>query len=405
MKIAITDSDLFNYGGGQTHAIRVINLLNKHYDIYCFPDPKYAKYKLSDIEDKIQYLEKDNIKIVDSFYDIIGKNYSYNKIINIYSKNKMDFILSFDLDYNNFFNYSLTLELSKRNNKKFGITLQGMGDFNIHLLPYVYATLKLTKNYHILIYRLNNYISRHIMMNKLLKSKNLMFIAMVNNNYNINVNIKFKNVHILNPSNGISNTLENIKNNINLINLKRENKIIYFARLTYGKGLFDIIYIFKNIIKRFDTKLVIAGKFIYDYEKNQFFKLINKYNLNDKIVYKGFLSNDELYKEIYTSKLMVYPSHSDSFSIALAQGISLNTPVIAYNIAGLQIYKNFKSVKLISEFDYGAMADEALKILNNNDNIVDESINEFIHKYTWENVASQYREMIDKYATCEYPGR
>ena len=128
--------------------------------------------------------------------------------------------------------------------------------------------------------------------------------------------------------------------NINILEYsknKKENKIIFFARLIYNKGIFEIPEIMKHIIKYYNTKLIIAGKFVYENEKNKFFKMVNKLNLEDYIVYKGYLNDDDLYKEISTSKLMIYPSHSDSFSIAVSQSLSLYTPVVAYNIAGLKI--------------------------------------------------------------------
>ncbi len=110
--------------------------------------------------------------------------------------------------------------------------------------------------------------------------------------------------------------------------------------------------------------------------------MVNKLKLNDYIVYKGYLSDDELYNEISTSKLMIYPSHNDTFSIVVMQSLSLNTPVVAYNIAGLKIYNDFKSIKLVREFDYKAMANESLKILKmeNVYNLFDDNINGFIKK-------------------------
>lgn len=402
MKLGITAGPdiLINNGSVPIHAINVIKILNDYYNIIYVPDPvlfksfkKNRRYVIS----RKKYLESQGIKIINSFMEILDNTYNYEEIINIYSKENFDFL--FDLEYinNSIFPDVFTSLLSKKLDIKFGVCLFGLGDFDLHLWHYAYSTLMLSKNFKILIYRIYHYINRKILSIKLVNSKNLVFIAMVNNNYDENINLRFKNIELLNPSNGINNSNINIslyKDN------KKDNKIIFFARLIYNKGIFDIPPILKYIIKEYNTHLILVGKFIYDKEKKQFFKIINKYKLNDRIIYRGYLSDEDLYKEISTSKLMIYPSHSDSFSLAISQALSLNTPVVAYNIAGLKIYKNFNAVKLVKEFDYKSMADEAVKILKmeNTDELFDKNIDDFLTEHTWYNVAMQYRNIIEKYS-------
>ena len=400
MKLGITGPDvLINNGGAQIHAINVIKILSDYYNIIYFPDPiLYNLFRRNKdmIIKKAKELEKNGIKIVNSFYYLIDKNYNYNKIIDIYSEEKTDFLFDLDFINNSILPQKFTITLSKKMNLKFGVCFQSLGDFNLHLLYYIYFIIKLCKKFKIFLYLLYHYINRHILLFNLLRSKSLSFILVMNNNYSKNINLRFKNIELLDPSNGINNPKINIslyKDN------KRENKMIFFARLGYMKGIFDIPEILKYILKNYDTKLVIVGKFDRISDKNLFFKLINKYKLNDRIIYRGYLSDENLFKEISTSKLMIYPSHSDSFSLAVAQSLILNTPVIAYSIAGLKIYKNFNAVKLVNEFEYKSMADEAIKILKmeNTDELFDKNINDFLARCTWYNVAMQYRNVIEKY--------
>ena len=72
--------------------------------------------------------------------------------------------------------------------------------------------------------------------------------------------------------------------------------------------------------------------------------------------------------------------------------------MIAYNIAGLKRYGSFNAVKLVEEFDYSSMARETIKMLkNNNNDLFDENVKNFLGKHTWQNVAMAYKNIFEKY--------
>ena len=86
--------------------------------------------------------------------------------------------------------------------------------------------------------------------------------------------------------------------------------------------------------------------------------------------------------------------------MAISQALALHTPVIAYNIPGVKIYKNLKAVKLVPEFDYKAMANEAVKIvkMNNACSLFDDNLNNFINEHNWNDVAMEYKSIIEEYS-------
>jgi len=399
MKLGITGSDIIsNRSGGTVHVINVINELKRCYDVSYFPNPEILnRLSKEQISTRLKELEHDGIEIVSSFYDIINKDYTYNNIIDIYSRENVDFLFSFDYGYLMGLSRDFTVILSKKMNIKFGLCIMAYGDQDRHILHYIYSTIKLSLNVKILLFRIADYINDFIIFKRLIKNKNLLFIAVVNNNYKKNINLKFKNIKVLSPSNGIDNYNSNIlKYRTNI----KENKIIFFARLHYMKGIFDIPIVLYHILKNTDTKLVITGNFDRTFKEEKiFWKLVDKYNLRDKIIYKGYLGNEELYNEISSSKLLLYPSHGDSFSISIAQALKLLTPVVAYDIAGLDIYKQFNAVKFVREFDYKGMAKEAVKILKmeNTEVLFDNSIDKFITEHSWHNVAIQYKNIISDF--------
>jgi len=399
VNIGVTGPDIFSsYGGAQTHTINIIKILNNYFNIVYLPSPEiYNKSKKEVLIQKAYELENQDIKITKYFYEVNSNRYNYDEIIDIYSREKLDILIDFDYMYNAIFSKNYTEILSERTGVKYINVLQGLGDLNFgNTAKYVYDTIKLSKNYRILLFRIYQYVNRQALKRNIAKQKNLVAVAIINKNYQENFTMQFDNIKVLKIGNGIWNS------NINLIKYTQNAKkdyIIYFARLNYTKGIFEIPVILKNILRYCNTKLVIVGNFTREVEKSQFIKMVKKYKLEDNIILKGYLTNDQLYDEISKSKLMIYPSHSDSFSLAISQALALYTPVIAYNIAGVKIYENFKAVKLVNEFDYKAMANEAVKILKMNDvnRLFDDNMTDFINEHNWNSVAMEYKSIIEKY--------
>ena len=399
MNIGVTGPDIFtNYGGAQAHTINVIKILNNYFNIVYLPNPDiYNKSKKEVLLQKAHELENQGIKITKYFNNVNDNNYNYKETIDIYSQEKLDILIDFDYIYNAIFSKNFTEILSERTGLKYINVLQGLGDLNFsNISKYIHDTIKLSGNYRIFLFRIYQYINRQILKRNIIKQKNLATVVIINKNYQENFRLQFSNINVLKIGNGIWNSDINLNK---YIKTPKENHIIYFARLNYTKGIFEIPFILKDILSQYNTKFVIVGKFTREFEKIQFIKMVKEYGLEDNIILKGYLTDEQLYNEISKSKLMIYPSHSDSFSLAISQSLALHTPAIAYNIAGLKIYKNLNAVKLVNEFDYESMANEAVKILKMNDlnSLFDAKVANFINEHNWNNVAIEYKNIIEKY--------
>lgn len=396
MKIGVTGPDLLlNKGGSQIHTINVISNLINRYNFVYFPNPcLYSKFKsnIDEVQKNIDNLKKAGVIVTEQFYDIIKHNYSEKEVLEKYRRENCDILFNFDYLNTCISPNDFTIKLSSMMRVKFAVTVQGLADFNIHLFPYIRDTFRLSSTYRILLIRIYQYISRHILLYRLSHQKRIVKILMVNNSYNKNIKIKNKNIELLNPSNGIMNSIHTDN-----INVKKEDKIVFLARLVYNKGIFELPKILYLLNKSYRIKLVLIGKFLYENEKTEFVKLINKYGLNNLVEYRGFMDEPSMYHELSTSKLMIYPSHSDSFSIALSQALLSHTPVVAYNIPGIEIYNGLKPVKLVKEFDYNKFVEAALELLNMKDysDLFDQEISNFISSHNWYDVAKQYIKVFD----------
>ena len=405
MRIAIfANGILFNrVGGAQKHMREVIERLATHYEIYYFPEPQAYLDRSKCNSEYMEHLERLKVVISEYFINYNGDKININEIIDKYSKDISTCELIYDLDFQYYlenlkYRGELSLLLSNKTGKKLGVCLQDLGDVNMHFLQEIHSGYRFARiapklSGLVAGIALYDYTNRKLTLMKLTRAKNLSFITMVNRSYTTNMKINFKNIYLLEPSNALDTGIKNLRGK------EKENKIIFFARLVYRKGIFDFILIVKEIVKSLRVEVVVAGQFQHSYEERYFFELLSKYHLDEFVNYKGKLTDDELYSELSTAKAMVYPSHSDSFSISILQAIYLNTPVVAYDIAGISVYKKFNCVKLVKEFDTTAMAKATINILNGKEiEFSDPALDSFIEEHnSWDRVASAHIEIIDKY--------
>jgi len=400
--IGITAPDLLiDHGGAINHTINVIIELSEKFDFVFIPNPsKIKKYRSirDNIMGRINYLRSIGVIIPSILDKTIFSDIKKNSFLKEVLKLHVDGIFNFDY-YFPIENGDFTKLVSEKKGINSGICLQGLGDYSLSPITYFTNTIRLllaSRNIRVVAFRFYQYLSRTTLVARINHSKNTKVILAINSNLSENVKLR-KNFYSLYPSNGIENPLASIPN-INKIYTynSRQNQIIFVARHSYAKGTFDLKTILNLVFQKSTAKLVLIGKFDHKSEEMLFKKIMSEYLANDRIVYRGFVNDKELYNEIGKSKVMIYPSHSDSFSLSVAQSISLKTPVVAYNIAGLEIYKELKTVHLVNEFDYKAMASEILKLLAVEDptSLFGDAESEFIEKHTWHNVANQYKEFL-----------
>jgi len=182
---------------------------------------------------------------------------------------------------------------------------------------------------------------------------------------------------------------------------EKEDNLVFFARLTYRKGLFELPFILKSVLGRTETKLVVIGKFFSDWEKRHFFDLLEQYGVRDRVIWKGFLPRASLFDEVSRAKVLVYPSHFDNFPYVALESLACGTPVVAYDIPGPRsVYGGLPAVRFVREFDTEAMAEQAARLLkapapDYEALINDERVIVFLRSHSsWDDVAKSVAELI-----------
>ena len=172
-------------------------------------------------------------------------------------------------------------------------------------------------------------------------------------------------VVVIKPSNAIDTTVNSFRRS-----KKRSLNTVFFGRLSPEKGIFDLLKIWKVVINKVPkAKLYVIGSFPDEKVRLKFINLIKHLNIHKNVILIGYIDREEdLYKIVSASRILLYPSYSDAFPLTVLEAIALGLVVIAYKIPALYfMFKDLPQVFLIRPGDIYKMAYTVIKILHIND--------------------------------------
>jgi glycosyltransferase involved in cell wall biosynthesis len=177
-------------------------------------------------------------------------------------------------------------------------------------------------------------------------------------------------------------------------NLKKDDYILFLARLVPEKGAHYLIEAFKYL--KTDKKLVIAGGSSHS---NDYVKKLKKMGEHENIIFTGFITGREL-EELYSNAyIYVLPSEIEGLPISLLEAMSYSNCCLVSNIPEndtvLKEYgysfknKNVNDLKKTIEY-----------LLNNNGEVLKIkkiSQNYIKKKYNWEYIVKNLKEVYTKF--------
>jgi len=132
-----------------------------------------------------------------------------------------------------------------------------------------------------------------------------------------------------------------------------ENNYFYtVSSMELHKNLKTVLKVMKNIIDNkleLPNKLVITG--VGGKGKESLYKLIEEYNLKNKVVLTGFISNEErdcLYKNC---KIFLFPSVFEGFGMPPIEALMYGKNVVTTNCASIPEVTNNKAIYVMDPFD------------------------------------------------------
>lgn len=117
----------------------------------------------------------------------------------------------------------------------------------------------------------------------------------------------------------------------------RGRLVSYVGRHDPHKGIDDLIVAFDKLLKRLPPKdevmLVVGGRIDSRYPEAR--RLAKTLGLSDRVVFTGYLQDDERVALVRASAVFAYPSHHEGFGLPPLEALSEGTPVVAYDATSL----------------------------------------------------------------------
>jgi glycosyltransferase involved in cell wall biosynthesis len=171
---------------------------------------------------------------------------------------------------------------------------------------------------------------------------------------------------------------------------------VYMKRLNYGKGIIDLLRIWKLVVdKDKKAKLAIIGDgpiYIID----EISKFIEENKLNENIKTFGTIYDfEEKIRIINSAKLFILPSHEENWGIVIGEAMAVGLPVITYSLKEITpIWKD--NVEWINPGNYNAFSSKILEYLRFDDKRKKLSLKGLIYikEFDWKKIARE--ELIEE---------
>lgn len=182
----------------------------------------------------------------------------------------------------------------------------------------------------------------------------------------------------------------------NNMNFAGKKVVLFLGRLTLHKGPDYFLCAAKKVLeKNPEVIFVIAGSGDMEY---QIIEQASDMGIADKVLFTGFLRNEQLKKIYKMANLYVMPSVSEPFGITPLEAIASGTPVIVSRQSGVS--EVLDHCLKVDFWDINEMANKILAVLENQeleDCLSGNSYKE-IDKLSWDNVADQIIQIYGKLA-------
>jgi glycosyltransferase involved in cell wall biosynthesis len=110
------------------------------------------------------------------------------------------------------------------------------------------------------------------------------------------------------------------------------------ARLVPEKGIMDLLEIVREVQQKIrnkmgkEIKVAILGRFISEYMKLLFMKRAKKFGVLKNINVLEYLPEREKFKVLHSTRVFLYPSIKDCFSISLIEAMACGCPAVVYEL-------------------------------------------------------------------------
>ncbi len=175
---------------------------------------------------------------------------------------------------------------------------------------------------------------------------------------------------------------------------QKDMDVVYFSRVVKEKGIFHYFEVLSALRNK------IKSAYIVGYCDERMKKIVESELERRKLNFVKTLYNaskEEAHEAVSRSKLLIYPSMMDAFSLSLMESLACGTPAVAYGIPGIRFNYETPAVRLVKPLDFKALAEETGKILESG--AWQEMLKlglEYSKNYKWEAMVENEVKVLEK---------
>lgn len=232
-------------------------------------------------------------------------------------------------------------------------------------------------------------VGKHLVSNLIRKSREVMTVSAAIND-ELGIFYGFSNSTVVGNGFDRNEFFSQFKSN-------RKKYLLYVGRLSYRKGVYDLVKAIQLVQIEKRIELIICGKGeIQDELKNY----IDKNNLNKYIFLKGHVDREELISLYHDARAFVLPSHYEGLPTTLLEAMATGSPVIVSNIPAIRgLIVNDVSGLIFSTGSVKDLSEKILAIIKD-DSLANrlgvEGQRRVFSDYTWDTVYDRVFECYKK---------
>ena len=140
--------------------------------------------------------------------------------------------------------------------------------------------------------------------------------------------------------------------------------LLFLSTLKPSKNIEGLIDAFSIVSKKYSVNLVIAGKkgWLYD----SIFEKVNKLGLKDKIIFTGYVPDEDKPGLIKGSRAFILPSFWEGFGMDILHAMACGTPVVVSKVASMPEVAGNAGL-YIDPYNITSIVKALEKVLNIND--------------------------------------
>ena len=203
---------------------------------------------------------------------------------------------------------------------------------------------------------------------------------------------------------------------------KDKTVLLFLGHIAFSKGFHTLINVYKNLYRKYKLELIFAGTIRYEGQKSKTQRaflnddILKFYDCNHKDIssqISEFVANDKKYNAKYlgiisgsekedafnSSDIFILPSFTEGFSVSVLESMKKGLPIITTKVGALpEIIKEEENGWLCNSGDYLDLERAIVKAISHRYNwemISQNNIKDFINKYTIEQIAYNFNEIIE----------